>query len=573
MPIKKTPLFGTTNTGIYNEAVTHVKEKDLRDLNYFEIRSIARIIIPIYGPKGLTKLIKQPTSNDFIITQKGYQIATTFKNQIPIVKMIKRLVESQQNNYGDGTKTAILILGLLVEKGLALKEQGISPQIINKGYFIAMKKAIEILDNNTISIKNENDKNFESIIATNITNKFSTQIRKHLVHLILQLIKNQEFLHSNLSNMNLSNIYFRNASGKSMLESELLNGFIIYKNKKKIDAPNRINNPKIILIQEEIDYFIVQNHKNLFYTDIEDPKKYKDFSLFQHNFYKYLARFLKDLGINIVLCQRKVNEEFISACSDLEMIIYELVGEKEIQTLSKLLNIDITPCIKTKKDITDNNIGIADFAEYRGVSKEEMFYIEKQKTPIFTFLIRGGSNHVLDELRESLESAIQIAIHSLNCKKALSGGGSIEIELTNQIQKYALTFSDKIQLVIMEYGKIFESLAGFLILNSGEDPLTIIPTLKSIHNDGFKTFGFNSDDNKILDVIQQGILEEFCVKSHAITIATEMARQFIRIDDLVMVHDRKLFEDLKTKGKQAKMEKRNKEIANHFKKHEKDFAL
>lgn len=573
MSTRKKPLFGTTNTGIYNESVSQVKGKDLRDLNYFELRSIARTIIPIYGPKGLTKLIKQPSNNDFFITQKGYQIATTFKNQLPIVKMIKRLVESQQNNYGDGTKVVILILGLLVEKGIALIEQGINPQIINKGYHLALKKALETIEKNKIKIKDTNDEKLKSLIATNITNKFGTEVKQYIVQLIIQLVKEYSPISQNKKNNDFSNIFFRNAPGKSMLETELLNGFIIFKNRKNTLTPNKINSPKIILIQEEIDYFIAQNHKNLFYTDIEDPKKYNEFSLFQHNFYKNLAIYLKDIGINVLLCQRKANEEFISACTSLELIILDMVGEKEIQTLSKMFNIEITSCIKSKKDITNLNIGTADFVEFKEFSKEEMFFIQKQNSPIFTFLIRGGCKHVIGELRESLESAVQIALHSLGCKSILPGGGSIELEISKQIQDYALAFPDKNQLVISEYGKIFENLAGFLIMNSGEDPLKIVPHLKSFHFNNLNSRGFDCENNEIVDVIEQGILDECCVKSHAIIIATEMARQILRIDDLIMIYDRKLFEDLKSKGKEAKMEKRNRQILNHFKKHEKDITF
>jgi chaperonin GroEL (HSP60 family) len=579
MTKEKQSRFGSNNTGIYNEAVTQVENKELRDLNLQEVKSIARIITPIFGPKGLTKLINQD-STQFLITQKGYQVATTLKSELPIVKMLRKLVDSQQENCGDGTKTVLLITGVLLEKAKMLLELGIGPQVISRGYYLGMKKALEILEENVIPLQDihlqdNNDTKLANLIGTIITNKFGIAVKQHFINLILKLVRSQTSIAQNsskiedLSKFDFSNIFFRNASGRGMMESELINGFIVYKNRTNIFTPARLSKSRIILIQGSIDYFIDENHKMFYTSEIEDPSKAKQIYNFQQDYYGKLAESLKNKGINVVLCQKRVNEALIEACSQLGMIILDMVGEKETQTLSKMLNI---PAITSIKSISEKEIQTVDLTEFRTLGKDEMFFIQQSNSPIFTFLIRGGTIHVLDELKENLESAVHIAIQTLKDGKVLPGAGALESEMSDQIQTYSSSIATKEQMVVSEYGKIFDNLLGFIVLNTGEDPLTIIPNLKNNHAKGKKYDGFDVNSNTIIDVVRNGIFDGYFCKKHAIQIATEMARQIIRIDKLLMVYDRKLYETLEQRGKRDKEDKRNEQMRQYFKKHEKDLT-
>ncbi|TFG20344.1 MAG: hypothetical protein EU530_03535 [Promethearchaeota archaeon] len=554
---------------LYNDTVKIVENKDLRLSNVLKLKSLAHSVASIFGPCGLTKLVLK-TKDEYFVTQKGHKIATTFTNKTPIVNILKRLMATQHTNCGDGTKTVLLLIGLMLEKANKLVEEGISPQIINKGYFLALNKCLEIIENNQIALNGKNEDCLIKIIECTLTNKYSIHVKDYFINLLKSLNENNESMVSVLSEHDFHDYYFRKVAGNGLLDSELLHGFIIYKNKPNSIMPDRILNPNILLIQKSIDYFIKENHSMFLESSVESTQDHHKLVGFEEDYYKKLSESIKNKGIDVIFCQKRVNEEFLNSCSKLGMIVLDSVGEKEIKTLSMMLHIGP---ISSINEISENDVGIADIAEFKKFAKDEMLIIRKRKANTLTFLLRGGTKHVLDEFHESLETAIRVGYNTLKSMKVLPGGGAIELQCSQQLQLYANNFADKLQLVILEYAKVFESLIGYIIVNSGEDPLTIIPNLKKFHSQKKNNYGYDVKAKSIVNVIDNGTLDDYFTKVHAIKIATEMACQINRIDRLVMVHDRKLYEELEQQGKQQKMEKRNEDIRQYFKKNEEDFRM
>ena len=60
---------------------------------------------------------------------------------------------TQDDQVGDGTTTAVVIAGALMEQAEKLLEQGIHPTVISQGYRLGMEKALLIT--NSLSFKVE----------------------------------------------------------------------------------------------------------------------------------------------------------------------------------------------------------------------------------------------------------------------------------------------------------------------------------------------------------------------------------------------------------------------------------
>ncbi|GAI92264.1 unnamed protein product, partial [marine sediment metagenome] len=161
-----------------------------------------------------------------------------------------------------------------------------------------------------------------------------------------------------------------------------------------------------------------------------------------------------------------------------------------------------------------------------------------------TFLIRGGIPPLMDELEEILNGSLRVAIQTIKDKKLLPGGGALESEISQKLKIYAQNYPNTFQLVINEYAKAIENLPAHLIMNSAAEPLDLIPQLRAEHSNGQKHMGFNCTVNDIVDVVKEGIYDGYFTKKHIIKIASELARQIIRVDNLIMVYDRKLYEQI-----------------------------
>ena len=570
MSSKKTGILSNLDPKIYNESIKEFSDKEVRQLNFEVSRSIANKIKTMYGPKGLSKMII-PVTNETIITQKGISVVKTFKSRVPITLMLINLVETQEKKCGDGTKTVLLFTAFLLEKAREMLNQGISAPIINKGFSIALRKVLEKIDDNVIALNGHYDEKFVDIISSVMNNKLTSSSKDYYINLILDTIVNNKSILIDSEDFDYTNIIFRKIKGKSVNESEVIKGIIIYKDKPTSNVPNKILKPKILLVQSSLEFFLPSNdepfQKDVIIADIE---KYKEFTQFKPTYYKNLANFFKEKGIDVILCKKKISPFLIEYCASIGMVALGLVGKDQLKKLSKMLKIKP---ISSIKEFSEAEIGKADIAEYKAVTEDEMFIIKKEDSGILTFLLRGGTPHVLDELEEIINASLRVGIQTLKDKKLLPGGGALESELSLELKKYAGEFSDKYQYVISEYGKALENLPAYLIMNSANDPYDLIPNLKAEHSLKKKYMGFDSISNTITNVVSKGIFDGYTAKKTAIKIGTEMARQILRVDGLVMVYNRKLYEKIEEEGKNTKKLKHQEKVRKYFKKNEKDITF
>jgi chaperonin GroEL (HSP60 family) len=522
----------------------------------------------MYGPKGLNKMII-PITNETVVTQKGLRVVKTYKSRVPITLMLINLAETQEKKCGDGTKTVLLLTSFLLEKAKEMLRQGISAQIINKGYFIAMTKALDILEDNTILLSDDFQNELSSVIRSVMNNKLTSTSKKIFIDLILKTIVDNKKLLIDANDFDFSDIFYRKVQGKGIHESEVIKGMVIYKDKPTHSIPSKITNPRILLIKQNLDFFLPQNHE-AYQKDvyIDSVEKYRQFSQFNNSYYKNLALFFKEKGVDVILCRRKVNKSFIEFCAELGIITLELVGKEDLNKLSKMLEVSV---ISSIKDFSSAEIGTANLVEYKKITDDEMLILKKEDSPIFTFLLRGGSPLILDELEEIINTSFRVALDTIRDRKFLPGGGALECELSQKLKEYANSYSNKYQLVITEYAKALENLPAYLIINSAKDPFDLIPQLKAEHSNGNCRMGFNSYSNEIIDVIYNGIFDGYNAKKHAIKIASAMARQILRVDGLVMVYDRKLYEKIEEEGKQHRKANHQERIRQHIKKTDIEF--
>lgn len=557
-----------SNPKIYNDAVSSLGDKDVQVVNFDITRAIAKVIMSMFGPKGLNKMII-PVSNETIVTQKGNKVVKAFKNRIPITMMLLDLVKTQEKNCGDGTKTALLLTAFLLEKTREMLTLGIPRQLINKGFYIAMNKALEILEDNVIQFDFQNERQLIDIIKSVMNHKFTYYHKESHIELIVETLKNNtDLFFKSHNNFDYSDILFRKVPGKSVNDSELINGMIIYKDKPNLSLPDKITNAGILLINKSLDFFIPGN-KELFPKEVEinNIEMLQEFSQFRNTFYGNLARLLKQKGVDVILCQKKIKPYFMDYCASIGIVALEQVGEEDLKKLTKLLGVNIVSSIS---DLSNIKLGNADSVEFKKISGDEMFFINIESSKILTFLIRGGITPLMDELEEILNGSLRVAIQTIKDKKLLPGGGALESEISQKLKIYAQNYPNTFQLVINEYAKAIENLPAHLIMNSAAEPLDLIPQLRAEHSNGQKHMGFNCTVNDIVDVVKEGIYDGYFTKKHIIKIASELARQIIRVDNLIMVYDRKLYEQIEKEGKEVRSQKHQEKVRKYLNKKDED---
>ncbi len=172
--------------------------------------------------------------------------------------------------------------------------------------------------------------------------------------------------------------------------------------------------------------------------------------------------------------------------------------------------------------------------EEKRISGEEMVFVRKCKNPkAVSILIRGGTEHVVDEVERAIDDALGAVRSALEVGKIVAGGGAPEQAVAKEVRQFAQRFKGREQLAILAFADAMEIIPKTLAENAGLDPIDILAELRSAHDENKKDYGVDVYTGKIVNMKAQGVIEPLKTKTQAIKSASEAAEMILRIDDII----------------------------------------
>ncbi len=125
---------------ILKEGSERKQGRDAQRNNIAAAKAVAEAVRTTLGPKGMDKMLVD-SLGDVTITNDGATILDTIDVEHPAAKMIVQVAKTQDDKVGDGTTTAVIISGELLNLAQELMEQAVHPSIIFRGYRKALVKS------------------------------------------------------------------------------------------------------------------------------------------------------------------------------------------------------------------------------------------------------------------------------------------------------------------------------------------------------------------------------------------------------------------------------------------------
>jgi chaperonin GroEL (HSP60 family) len=192
--------------------------------------------------------------------------------------------------------------------------------------------------------------------------------------------------------------------------------------------------------------------------------------------------------------------------------------------------------VTTLDELTKGDLGKAGEVAATKISDDEMTFVTGcKKAKSVSVLIRGGTDHVVDEIERALHDALSVVGIAIEDGFAVAGGGAPETELALRLKEYAATVGGREQLAIEGFANSLEIIPRTLAENAGLDAIDCLVNLRSAHEGkkGNRYAGLNAFDGKVVDMRKQKVVEPLRVKTQGITSATEVATMILRIDDVI----------------------------------------
>ena len=501
--------------------------KDAQSRNIMAAKTVAETVRTTLGPKGMDKMLVD-SIGDITITNDGATILEEMEIEHPAAKMIVEVARTQENEVGDGTTTAVIIAGDLLKRAGELLEQNIHPTVITRGYRLAKNKSLEILPQISNNITINDRKMLEQIAMTAMTGKGSESAKESLAKLAVEAALSVSENDGGKVSINKDDIKIEKKQGGSMDDTELIKGIVIDKEIVHSNMPKRVKAAKIALLDCALEVKETETDAQI---RITSPDQLQAFVEQESKMLKNMVEKVAASGCNVMFCQKGIDDLAQHYLAKKGVVAARRVKKSDIEKLAKATGANI---ISNVDELTKDDLGYAGLVEELKLAGEEMIFVRECKDPkAVSILIRGGTEHVVDEAKRAMDDAVLGVISSIEIGKFVPGGGACEIELAKKLREYAQTIGGREQLAINAFAEAIEIIPRTLAESTGIDSIDILMNLRSEHENGKVTYGVDVFESKIADMLKLGVIEPLKIKLQAIKSATEAAEMILRIDDVV----------------------------------------
>jgi archaeal chaperonin len=521
-------MTGQTQILVLREGTKREKGRGALANNINAAKAIADSVRSTLGPRGLDKMLVD-SMGDVVVTNDGVTILKEMDVEHPAAKMMVEVAKTMDQEAGDGTTTAVILAGELLKRAETLIEQNVHPTIIGLGYRLASTRALEILDGISRPVAITDVDTLKQIASTSMGSKSVSFNRDLMAELAVKAVTAvAEKKTDGGYNVDLDNIQLIKKQGGAMTDTQLIEGVIVDKEKVHSGMPSRVENPKIALLDAALEIKKTEIDAKI---EINDPAQLNAFLQEEENMLRRMVDQVKKSGANVVLCQKGIDDLAQHFLAKEGIYAVRRVKKSDMEKLAKATGASI---VSKVSELTADDVGHAGLVEERKIGEDALTFVTgAKKAKAVSILIRGGTEHVIDEIERSLDDALNVGRVAIEDGKYVYGGGASAEELAMQLRNDAARVGGREQLGYEAFADALETIPRTLAENAGIDPIDMLIEMRKAHKAGSKSAGVNVFSGKVGDMGELHVIEPIRVGRQAIESATDAAVMILRIDDVI----------------------------------------
>ncbi|MFD1512806.1 thermosome subunit alpha [Halomarina rubra] len=511
---------------ILSEGSRRTSGRDAQSMNIVAGRAVAEAVRTTLGPKGMDKMLVD-TMGNVVITNDGVTILDEMDVDHPAAQMIVEVAQTQEDETGDGTTTAVILAGELLARAEDLLENDVHPTVVANGYRFAAAEARDVLESLATEVEGEDA--LREIAITAMTGKGAESSRDLLADLVVEAVSTVE----SEDGIDLDDVVVEPIVGGSVADSHLVRGVVMDKERAHENMPKRVTDAKVLLFDAPIEVRETDIDASL---DITSPAQLEGFLAREEAEIREMVDTIVDSGATVVVCQKAIDDLAVHYLSKAGVLAVKRAKKSDVRALARATGATIT----SEFEDLESALGDAGLVEQREMGDETRIFVEDcPDAKAVTLVLRGGTEHVVSEVERAVEDALGVVRVTALDGRVLAGGGAPEIELARQLRDFADSVSGREQLAVEAFAGALEIVPRTLAENAGLDPIDSLVDLRARHEAGDANVGLDVYTGATADMMAQHVVEPVRVKLQAIESATEAVELLLRIDDVVAAGDLK----------------------------------
>ena len=368
----------------------------------------------------------------------------------------------------------------------------------------------------------------EEVAKTALTGKSAGAVKEFLADISVRAVLSVAHEVDGEIVVDLDDIKVQKKQGGSIRDSSLVDGIILDKERVHSGMPRNVADAKIALINSAIEVKKTEVDAKI---QITDPGMLSQFLDEEEKFLKSLVDKIQDTGANVVICQKGIDDLAQHYMAKEGVFAIRRAKKSDMEALSKATGGRIVTNID---DLSLDDLGAASKVEERKIGESDMVFVTGcPQAKSVSVLLRGGTEHVVDEIRRAFADAMGVVAVAHEDGEILTGGGSVVAAISRDLRSYAEGIGGREQMAIEAFSGALEVIPRTLAENAGLDPVNTIIDLRKAHSEGKSHYGVNVYEGGVADMNEGRVFEPSRVVEQAIQSASETAVMILRIDDVI----------------------------------------
>ena len=513
---------------IMGDDAQRVQDKDAQEYNISAARGVAESVRSTLGPKGMDKMLVN-SMGDVTITNDGVTILQEMDIDNPTAEMVVEVAETQEDEAGDGTTSAVAIAGELLKNAQDLLEQDIHPTAVIKGFNLASEYAREQVDEVATAVDPDDTETLQNVAETSMTGKGAELDKDVLADLVVRAVQGVTVEADDGSHVvDLANLNIETRTGRAAGESRLLTGAAIDKDPVHDDMPTDFESANVLLLNDPIE---VEEADVDTSVNVDSPDQLQKFLDQEEKQLREKVDQIVDSGADVVFCQKGIDDLAQHYLAKEGVLAVRRTKKSDLTFLKNVLG---APIVTDLDSLTADDLAVGSVERD---DDEELFYVEGEDAHGVTLLLYGTTEHVVDELERGIQDALDVVSTTVSDGRTLPGGGAVEVEIARRLRDYADSVTGREQLAVEAFADSLELIPRVLAENAGLDAIDLLVDLRAAHEAGDQNAGLDVFAGEVVDTADAGVVETAHAKEQAIASAAEAANLVLKIDDIISAGD------------------------------------
>ncbi|KAK2718158.1 hypothetical protein QYM36_005463 [Artemia franciscana] len=317
--------------------------------------------------------------------------------------------------------------------------------------------------------------------------------------------------------------------GGAIEESRVLRGVMLNKDVLHHKMKRRIENPRILLLDCNLEYKKGESQTNI---EISQDMDFTRILELEEEYIKKICDDIIRMKPDLIITEKGISDLASHYLLKAGITAMRRVKKSDNNRLARACGATI---VNRPDEIKESDIGSGcGLFEVKKIGDEYWAYITECRDPkACTVLLRGPTKDLINEVERNLQDAMNSARNVLLEPRLCPGGGATEMALSQALTEKSKSVAGVMQWPYRAVAQALEIIPCTLAQNCGAQVIRVLTALRARHANGETSMGINSETGEIVNMNELKIWDPLAVKLQVFKTAVETAILLLRIDDIV----------------------------------------